>query len=128
MPITRELIDNAHRVTHTANLFGVHFPLLFEPAVYASTEMLTNDYEGGYWEFFELSNGGFYMAPSAASTFYVTNDNGFEGDLTGEQLGLTACLQVYSDLSYSNVPELAKVCTEQYYLLRVYALEPPEGQ
>jgi hypothetical protein len=31
--------------------------------VYAITGSIADDYDGGYWEFYELSNGGFYMPP-----------------------------------------------------------------
>jgi len=43
--------------------FGRHM-LTVEYAVYAFMRKLTNQYTGGYWHYFELSNGGFYMAPA----------------------------------------------------------------
>ncbi|WP_350134254.1 hypothetical protein [Nitrosomonas sp.] len=32
--ITRKLVPINQRINHTANIFGVHFPMRFEPAVY----------------------------------------------------------------------------------------------
>ena len=45
----------------------------------------------------------------------------------GVSVGITATLQAYRDLIYSDVEEVAKVCTDQYYRLKEYALEPPEA-
>ena len=41
---------------------------------------------------YQLSNGGFYMAPAADRLFHVICKNQFEGDLTADALGITACL------------------------------------
>jgi hypothetical protein len=124
--ITRQIIEEDHRVTHTDKLFGFHFPLHLEPLVYAMADRLSKDYKGGYWEFYALSNGGFYMAPSAGARFHVTCENGFEGDLTADALGITACLYAYSQLSFSGML-IADFCAEQYHRLREYALEHPEA-
>ena len=61
--ITRILVPEDQRLTVTAELFGAWFPMRIEPVVYTITERLTRDYSGGYWEFYTLSNSGFYMAP-----------------------------------------------------------------
>ena len=124
--ITRRTTEGDHRVTHTADLFGFHFPLHLEPLVYAMADRLSKDYKGGYWEFYALSNGGFYMAPSAGARFHVTCENGFEGDLTADALGITACLYAYSHLSFSGMVGFADSCAWQYHRLREYALEHPE--
>ena len=67
MTITRKQVPNNKRIQHTADLFGLNFPLHLEPFVYAITGSIADDYDGGYWEFYELSNGGFYMAPHSDS-------------------------------------------------------------
>ncbi|MDE2388825.1 MAG: antirestriction protein, partial [Betaproteobacteria bacterium] len=76
--ITRQRVADHQRIEHTAAIFGIHFPLRFEPAVYVLTERLSTDYHGGYWEFYALSNGGFYMAPISHSAFPVVCENGYE--------------------------------------------------
>ena len=43
--------------------FGGRSFMLGEPLVYAGRDRRSADYNGGQWDFFELSNGGFYMAP-----------------------------------------------------------------
>jgi hypothetical protein len=55
----------------------VHFPLKLEPVIYGITELMAHGYSGGYWEFYTLSNGGFYMAPAEDRVFHVTCDNVF---------------------------------------------------
>jgi hypothetical protein len=108
----------------TERLFGIHFPLHLEPAIYGITERMAEDYKGGYWEFYTLSNGGFYMAPSGDRCFHVTCDNQFEGDLSADALGITSCLYAYSNLSFAD--GIAREYARQYHLLREYMMEHPE--
>ena len=126
--ITRERLDDGERTSVTAGLFGIHFPLLIEPLVYALTEEMSREYRGGYWEFYRLSNGGFYMAPDSEKYYPVSCQNGYEGILSADALGITVCLYAYSHLSFLNRPGLAETCAEQYHLLREYMLEQPEAE
>ena len=124
--IIRSEIRGEDRVTHTARLLGVRFPLHLEPLVYATADHLSPDYTGGFWEFYRLSNDAFYMAPSTEDRFHVIAENGFEGDLSADAFGITTCLYAYSHLSFSGML-IADVCANQYHRLREYALEHPEA-
>ena len=124
-PVTREPVPEARRMTITERLFGVHFPLRLEPVIYGITDRMAEGYRGGYWEFYTLSNGGFYTAPSPDEQFHVTCDNQFEGDLSADALGITACLYAYSHLSFSG-GDFAWECARHYHLLREYMLDHPE--
>lgn len=124
--ITSSRIDINQRIQHTADLFGLQFPLRIEPYIYSLAAGLSANYEGGYWHFYTLSNGGFYMAPDDEQVFNVVADNGFEGKLTADALGIAACLYAYSHLSFRDNPALAIPCAEQYHLLRDYMLEHAE--
>jgi len=126
--ITRHQLDINRRVSHTAALFGVHFPMQFEPYVYSVTSGLANEYHGGYWQFYTLSNGGFYMAPNADQMFRVSCGNGYEGDLSADALGIAACLYAYSHLSFGGNDAFVETCAEQYHLLRDYMLEHAEAR
>jgi Antirestriction protein len=55
-------VSNDERLQMLPRHFGRHL-LTVENAVYACMRQLSSRYTGGYWRFFELSNGGFYMAP-----------------------------------------------------------------
>jgi hypothetical protein len=124
--ITRQLVAVNQRINTTANLFGLHFSMRLEPTIYAITDKLAHEYNGGYWEFYALSNGGFYMAPSSDKLFDVSCENGFEGKLSGDALGIVACLYAYSHLSFGDADGFAEVCAEQYHLLREYMFEHSE--
>jgi hypothetical protein len=123
--VTRELVPESQRLAITEKLFGIHFPLRLEPVIYDITTRMAEDYDGGYWDFFTLSNGGFYMAPAEDRVYHVTCDNMFEGDLSADALGITACLYAYSNLSFAD-GRLARVCACHYHRLREYAMDHPE--
>ena len=123
--VTRELVPEDHRMSTVEKLFGIHFPLKLEPTIYGITERMSKDYSGGYWQFFTLSNGGFYMSPSRDDVFHVSCDNMFEGDLSGDALGIVACLYAYSHLSFSD-GRFGRVSACHYHRLRDYMFEHPE--
>jgi len=120
--VTRELVPENQRMAVTERLFGIHFPLHLEPVIYGITDRMATEYSGGYWEMYTLSNGGFYMAPSDDRTYRVSCDNHYEGDLSADALGITACLYAYSHLSFSN-GRFARVCACHFHMLRSYMLE-----
>ncbi|OYY80584.1 MAG: hypothetical protein B7Y34_05690, partial [Methylophilales bacterium 16-45-9] len=93
--ITCHQINEKLRIQHTADLFGILFPLSIEPTVYSFASNIATEYNGAYWEFYALSNGGFYMAPSSEESYQVSCENGFEGTLSADALGITACLYAY---------------------------------
>ena len=122
--VTREIVPEDKRMAITEKLFGIHFPLQLEPVIYGITERMAEDYKGGFWEFYTLNNGGFYMAPSSDQVFHVTCDNQFEGDLSADALGITSCLYAYSNLSFAD--GIAREYARHYHLLREYMMEHPE--
>jgi hypothetical protein len=123
--ITATLVPEGSRLDHTAKIFGLYFPLAIEPAVYLFADRLSPEYHGGYWHFFSLSNGGFYMAPEDES-FAVTSENGYSGSMSADAFGLCCCLYAYSHLSFSDDQELSEVCARQYHLLREHMFEHAE--
>ena len=122
--VTRELVPEDRRMAVAERLFGIHFPLQLEPVVYGITERMAEDYSGGYWNFYTLSNGGFFMAPSTDRVFHVSCDNMFEGDLSADALGITACLYAYSHLSFAG--DFAREYALHYHRLREFMFEHPE--
>jgi len=73
----------------------------FEGFVYDLLDKLSEDYNGGFWEFFILDNGGFFMSPDQEGLLHIIQpDNYFEGDMSAEAAGITACLYAYSHLSF----------------------------
>ena len=121
LPVTRELVPEDLRLDVVERLFGMAFPLQLEPVVYGITDRMAEDYTGGYWHFYTLTNGGFYMAPAEDRVFHVKCQNMYEGDLSADALGITACLYAYSNLSFS-LSDIAR----HYHLLREYMVEHAE--
>lgn len=124
--IYRNELTCSGRMDIPAKLFGVSFPLLLEPYIYATTDKLALEYTGGYWNMYTLSNGAFYMATDTDKKFKVASPNGYEGVLSADALGISACLFAYSQLSFTASPPFAEVCAEQFHLLREYMLDHAE--
>jgi len=108
-------------------LFGSHFPFRVEPFIYSVAAQLSPDYTGGYWEFYRLSNGAFYMAPVSGRRFRVSCPNGYEGVLSPDGFGVTCSLYCYSNLSFEGNETLARECARQFHGLRDYMLEHEEA-
>lgn len=128
MTIYKIQLNETGRLSYTATHFGDNFPFRIEPAVFNMARILSSEYTGGYWHFFDLSNGGFFMSPDSDTPFRVSCMNGYEGDLSAEAFGIVVTLFAYSHLSFSDSPGLSEVCAEQFHLLREYALDHPEAR
>ena len=127
MIITKKLVIAQKRTSHTARLFGLNFPMRLEPVVYTITDRIAEDYQGGFWDFWELSNGGFYMSPRSDKRFNVSCDNGYDGAMSSDALGITVCLYAYSNLSFGTESQFTQTCAQQYHRLRDYALDHDEA-
>lgn len=125
--IINTIVPESGRLNFVDNLFGMAYMLKLEPTVFSIAEALADEYTGCYWEFHDLSNGGFYMAPRFETEFFVSSENGFEGKLSPDAFGITVCLYAFSELSFRD-DRLAQICTEQYHLLRAYIGEHPEAR
>ena len=123
--ITNTIVPEAERLAFVDRLFGIQYVLKLEPTVFTMAERIAPEYSGAYWAFHTLGNGGFYMSPRSDTMFFISCENGFEGKLSPDALGITACLYAYSHLSFGD-GRLAEVCAEQYQLLREYLFEHPE--
>ncbi len=117
------VVPNGDRPKALPRHFGRHM-LTVEGAVYAFMRTVAPAYSGGYWNFFDLSNGGFYMAPQSDGLFAVFVDgNGYEGEMSPDATGITACLFALSHLSFRLAD--GRIATH-YHQLRDFALEHAE--
>lgn len=104
--------------------FSVHSMLRVESAVYAAMRELACEYTGGYWHYYDLSNGGFYMAPDAVAPFAVSvHGNFFTGTLSPDAVGIVASLFGINRVANAGCER----CIEHYYLLRDFAASHPEA-
>ena len=124
--ITATIVPEHRRTAITADLFGVYFPLQLEPTIFSFASQLSEDYSGGYWRFYSLNNGGFYMAPDSAGRFQVCSPNCNECLLSAEALGIAACLFAYSHLSFGQ-GDFAEICAEHFHRLRAFAIDHAES-
>jgi hypothetical protein len=123
--ITCTQVSEDRRLDVTAKIFGLHFPLAIEPAIYMFADRLSSEYRGGYWHFHELGNGGFYMAPEDDS-FEVVSENGYSGSMSADAFGLCCCLYAYSHISFTSNMDLAELSGRHYHLLRDFMMEHSE--
>jgi hypothetical protein len=96
---------------------------LLENTIYDMLGMVCTDYAGGYWDFFTLSNGGFYMAPKTIKTFRLTCENMFEAEVDANTAGLIACGLAYSHLSFIKG---GQCFADAYHRLSEFIFQHPE--
>lgn len=125
--VTRELVPDSQRSGLVNRLFGMHFVAQLEPLIYAIANQFSPDYKGGYWSFYRLSNGGFYMAPRSDEALAVLCPNNFQGVLSADALGIVTCLCAYSHLSFTANPPLNWVYGQHYHMLRDHMLDHAEA-
>jgi hypothetical protein len=124
--VIRTLIPEDPRLAVIEKTFGTHFPLVIEPVIYGITERMAEAYSGGHWQFYNLGNGGFYMAPERDQIYQVSCDNYWQGELTADALGVTSCLYAYSHCSFSRNEAFGRSCAQHYHLLREHMYTHPE--
>ena len=124
--VVRTPVPDRHRSITVAEIFCDCYALQFEPYLYAIAAALSAEYRGAYWDFFVLSGGGFYQAPDDDRTFVVRCENGYEGTLSADALGITCCLYAYSHLSFAENGEIARVYARLYHVLREHMLAHAE--
>jgi hypothetical protein len=125
--ITNTIVPESERLAHVDRLFGIQYVLKLEPTVFTMAERIAPEYSGAYWTFHTLGNGGFYMNPRSDTLFSIRCENGYEGKLSPDALGITSCMYAFSHLSFGD-GKLAEACAEHYHLLREYLFEHPEAK
>ena len=117
-------IGEERRLGALGRFFGLH-ALTFENAVYDFLRRFAPEYTGGYWQFYELDNGGFYMAPEGDTFRFSVESNGCQGTLSADAAGITVCLFAYSHLSFYYTQD--DVFSDHFHSLRAFAAEHREA-
>ncbi|MFP1133055.1 antirestriction protein [Asticcacaulis sp. W401b] len=124
-PLTVVEVALDDRANFLPKLFGSWY-LRGEMAVYSFMEELCRDYRGGFWDFFEVSNGARFLAPKRFEPCDVYGwGNGFSGTLTPQAAGIVTTMFALSHLSFS--PGAPRELAEGYERLYEYAMEHPEA-
>ena len=103
--------------------FGARM-MTVEHMIYNFMREFVAEYKGAFWDFYELSNGGFYMAPGSDPVQFSVHTNGFEGTLSADAAGITVCLFTFSHLSFQQPSQ--DVFSRHFYALREFALDHKE--
>lgn len=122
--ISKWVVKQDERLNALPKAFG-SIGLILEGRVYDNVEFLTADYRGGYWFFYTLSNGGFYMAPKTDALFRMVNPANYSDEkMSADAAGICACLFALSQMCFeSDNPVLA----ERFHQLRGFAAEHSEA-
>ncbi|AJE23485.1 antirestriction protein [Azotobacter chroococcum] len=124
-PIIATPLPEKSRMGFLPAFFGENLMMLSEPLVYHWMTTLSQDYNGGLWNYYTLSNGGFYMAPEQDKRYRVqVEGNYFNGELSADAAGIVATLFGLCELA--NRTQADRII-DLYYLLRDYAGEHPEA-
>lgn len=92
---------------------------IFERGLYAQMNQLCTEYRGGWWEMFDLSNGGCYLAPEGTEYRMSVAGNGFDGKLTADAAGITVTLFTLCHLGFRFPSQ--EVFTIRFLQLREFA-------
>lgn len=122
--ITKTQVPEAQRGDFLPRHVGNAF-MRFENSIYDWMGQLCADYNGGYWQFYELSNGGFFMALDSEKRFRaVWPDNYSDEEMSAEAASIAANLFALNALCWQSPSE---ALTEAYYALRDFAAQHNEG-
>jgi hypothetical protein len=128
-PVTASLVASNRRLTFLPTYFGPRLMMRGESLVYAWLRRLSEDYNGGFWNYYELSNGGFYLAPELTGRLCLEVDgNGYSGELSADAAGIVATLFTLGQLAADNQgTDVADVLIDRYHFLRDFARDHAEA-
>ncbi len=123
--ITKTLITETDRLGTLPRLFGQHH-LKFEQSVYGFMDRFCQGYTGGFWLFYKLSNGGFFMALDTDQSYRVTNPaNYFDDEMSAEAVSIGANIYAINSLMWDS--RIQTPVVNLYDSLRDFACEHPEA-
>ena len=122
--ITSSVVPEELRPNFLPHYLGSH-SLRGEALVYEWAHRLASAYDGGSWSFFQLSNGGFYMAPEQCERLYVRwHLNGYNDMMGADAFGIVVTLFALCHLA--ELREDDRII-EHYHALRAYAAQHVEA-
>jgi len=131
LTIRAQQVPGHLRLAFLPRVFGPRHYSQAEAEVYGWMGNLCPDYHGGYWQFYDLSNGGFYLAPDtkvaveqSGPVFIVRAPNGFEGTMSYDAAGVVATMYAINGLIWKGADHL----DDAFYKLRDFAIEHPESR
>lgn len=118
-------VPGDERLNFLPRVFGPRLMMRGEAAVFNWMSELCREYRGGFWDFVDLSNGGFYMRLVTDKPLAIRVDgNGFDEAMSADAASIVASLFAINDLLFKGADHLH----DAYYQLRDFAMEHPEGR
>jgi len=142
MSTTEEVIDEVVTATHVPGpqrmtflpqFFGKFF-MQGEQLLFNWADRLSPQYSGGFWNFYTLSNGGFFAAPhmGVEKVEVRQNLNGYEGSMSEQAFGVVVTLFALNHLIMSLYEkqadeDLIDQLSERYHLLHDFIGTLPDA-
>jgi Antirestriction protein len=118
--ITSSVVPDELRLNVLPRYLGRHF-LQGEALVYDWAGRLCHTYDGGFWNFFTLSNGGFYMAPANLGRVHVRwHLNGYNDSMGADAFGIVVTLFALCHLAEKTRDD---AIINRYHELRTFATQ-----
>lgn len=100
--------------------------LQYENLVYDHMRKASKQYDGGYWEYYSLSNGGFYMELQEDGSFEMECiSNYYNGKMSAEAASIAVNLCVQNVFAWQVDPEKF---SDAFHHLRHYASQHAEAR
>jgi len=122
-PLAANLVAEGDRLDFLPAFFGPRLMMRGEALVFGWLDALSEDYNGGFWNFYTLTNGGFYMAPAGDKRMRLEVDgNGFSGEMSADAAGIVATLFALGQLAAeAEGTDAGDVLIDRYHFLRDFA-------
>jgi hypothetical protein len=116
------VVDDKERLNFLPTYLGT-LMVRGEHLVYHWMRHLSDDYDGGLWNFYELSNGGFYLVPDGPEWMHVeVHSNGFSGGVSSDAAGIISTLFMLGQLASENEgTDVGESLIRHYDSLRAFA-------
>lgn len=128
MTTTATLIkDPRERLNFLPSHFG-RLATAVERAIFDTLTQTSPDYQGGFWNFYNLSNGGLYLAPDLDpnSRLRITiPTNGYSGEVSPDAAGIITCLFIFNQLCWEYPTR--EDFNDLFYALRDFAFDHEEA-
>jgi len=122
--ITSSVVPDELRLNVLPRYLGRHF-LQGEALVYDWAGRLCHTYDGGFWNFFTLSNGSFYMAPANLGRVHVRwHLNGYNDSMGADAFGIVVTLFALCHLAEKTRDD---AIINRYHELRTFATQHVEA-
>jgi Antirestriction protein len=122
--ITSSVVPDELRLNFLPHYLGSRY-LRGETLVYEWARRLASAYNGGLWVFFQLSNGGFYLAPERCGRLHVRwHMNGYNDMMGADAFGIVVTLFALCHLAELRHDDRI---IEHYHALRAYAAQHVEA-